>query len=985
MTGCRCATLACLALLVGAPVAVAQQREITGHVTAAATDQPLPGAEVVLAGTRLGTLAGEDGSFRIRAPAGEAVLVVTLLGYRSARASVPADRDSVTIALAEDVLQLEGVVVTGIAATVSRRNAANAVAVVPDTLLTRVPAQTLESALQGKVPGALIQSNSGAPGGSLQVILRGVSTINADSDPLWVVDGVIVSDVAIQSGAEAVTAAGGGQDNPVNRIADLNPRDIERIEILKGASAAAIYGSRAANGVILITTKRGRPGKPQINVSGRLGAFSLSNELGSRRFESVEEVVGAFGEDAAASFTGRTFDYEKVLYGENDLSYETSADVSGGTGDTRYYLSGLLKDDAGIMEGTGYQKQSLRLNLDQGVGSRFDVSLASNLIHSRASRALSNNDNTGTSFYTVLAFTPSFVDLLPDAEGNYPDNPFERSNPVQTRDLLTNDEDVFRFTGSLHAAYRAIHGVRHSLQLVGDVGVDHFDQEDRLLFPPELEFEPLDGLPGTSILTNGDNTNLNASLNLAHTYVPESAGFSLTTSTGAQYTKSDLHIARVTSRDLVAGQGNVDQAAFVHVDEDRTPVKDLGLYFQEEALLLHDRLLLTAGVRGDRSSANGDDGKFFVFPKAAASYRFTNVTHWLGELKVRAAFGQTGNRPLFGQTFTPLRSASVGGLTGTGIEGIIGDPDLQPERQTEFEAGFDATAFGERAALEASVYQKTITDLLLERTPAPSTGVGREFFNGGELRNRGVELALSVTPVIAQTARWLLRTTFYANRSKIVQLPVPAFEQFLAIFGTTRIEEGKSATQIVGNDGLDTEGNVVVRRLGDVNPDFQMSFLNDVTVGGWNLYALWDWKQGGDVLNLTKLLYDFGQNSADFEPEGGGPCPVDGPPTVDSPGCARVAGFGTFAGPYLEDGSYLKLRELSLSYDIAPRLKRGLLGREIRYVRLGLSGRNLVSLSPYEGLDPEVSNSGNVPIARNADIAPFPPSRSVWLTLDVGF
>lgn len=985
MRGCRWATLACLALLVGAPLAAAQQREISGSVTAAVTSQPLPGAEVVLAGTRRSTLAGENGTFRIRAPTGDAVLIVTLLGYRSERASVPADRDSVTIALAEDVLQLEGVVVTGLAATVSRRNAANAVAVVPDNLLTRVPAQTLESALQGKVLGALIQSNSGAPGGGLQVILRGVSTINGESDPLWVVDGVIVSDVAIQSGAEAVTLAGGNQDNPVNRIADLNPRDIDRIEILKGASAAAIYGSRAANGVILITTKQGRPGKPQINVSGRLGAFSLSNELGSRRFESVEEVVDAFGEGAAASFTGRTFDYEKILYGENDLSYETSADVSGGTGDTRYYLSGLLRNDAGIMEGTGYQKQSLRVNLDQGIGSRFDVSLASNLIHSRASRALSNNDNTGTSFYVVLPSTPNFVDLLPDADGNYPDNPFERSNPVQTRDLLSNDEDVYRFIGSLHAAYRAIQGVRHSLQLIGDVGVDHFDQEDDLLFPPELEFEPLDGLPGTSILTSGDNTNLNASLNLAHTYLPGSGSLSVTTSAGAQYTESDLHLLSVTSRDLVAGQGNVDQGAFVEVVEDQSSVTDLGLYVQEEAFLLHERLLLTAGLRGDRSSANGDDEMFFLYPKAAASYRFTDVADWLRELKVRAAFGQTGNRPLFGQTFTPLRSASAGGVTGTGIAGTAGDPDLEPERQTELEAGFDATAFGDRAALEVSVYQKTITNLLLERPRAPSTGFDLEHFNGGELRDRGVELALSVTPVLNPTARWLFRTTFYANRSKIVDLPVPPFEYAPTIFGTARIEEGKSPTQIVGNDGLDAEGNVVVKPLGDVSPDFQMSFLNDVTVGGWNLYALWDWKQGGDVLNLTKLLYDFGQNSADFEPEGRGPCPADDPPTVDSPGCARVAGFGTFAGPYLEDGSYLKLRELSLSYDIASGLKRGLLGQEVRYVRLGVSGRDLLSVSPYEGLDPEVSNFGNQPITRNVAIAPFPPSRSVWLTLDVGF
>jgi outer membrane receptor protein involved in Fe transport len=638
------------------------------------------------------------------------------------------------------------------------------------------------------------------------------------------------------------------------------------------------------------------------------------------------------------------------------------------------------------------------VNLDQRIGSSFSVSATSNLIHTQAKRALSNNDNTGTSYYVALGFTPNFIDLQPDANGVYPRNPFAPSNVIETRDLLTNESDVFRFLGSLRASYDVVATDRHNLQLIADVGVDNFNQNDELLSPPELQFEPQDGLPGTSILTEGSNTNLNSSLNAAYTFSPGPDSYASTTTAGIQYTDSDLSRVNVVTRDLIGGQGNVDQGPSVDVSEDRQRVEDFGIYAQEELLLLGERLLLTAGVRADQSSANGDDEKFFVFPKAAASYRFSEVAPWLEELKLRGAVGQTGNRPLFGQKFTPLTSSNIDGEAGFGLTEDVnaGAPDITPERQTEFELGFDATLFDERAALEFSVYQKTITDLILLRTLPPSTGVFEEIFNGGELRNRGVEVALNLTPVLSDRVNWLFRTTFFSNQSEITELPVPAFDTggFGTALGSFRIEEGESATQIVGTDGLDAEGNLIIRKLGDANPDFQMSFLNDINFENLNLYFLWDWKKGGDVINLTTLLWDLGKNSEDFEPSGGGECPAvvftaspgeEGYPDADSPGCQRIAGFGTFAQPFIESGSYLKLRELSLSYDIGPALRSGLFGQEVSYVRVGVSGRNLLTFYPYNGLDPEVSNFGNQAITRNIDVAPFPPSRSFWLTVDVGF
>ena len=281
------------------------------------------------------------------------------------------------MALEPDVFKLEEIVITGQATGVENRNLANAVSTVSGAELTRAPTPTVESALQGKIPGATIQANSGAPGGGLQVNLRGVSTIIGDIEPLYVVDGIPVSDVAIPNGANAVTAAQAGgnprnQDNPVNRIADINPEDIEKIEVLKGGSAAAIYGSKATNGVIFITTKRGQVGKPQFNISQKFGVSERANELGQRTFGTLDEALSVFTDTALVTAQyqqGRVFNFEDELYGHKPVSYETDASVSGGTENTKYYVSGLVKDDGGIATNTGYKKQALRSNLDQDLAA----------------------------------------------------------------------------------------------------------------------------------------------------------------------------------------------------------------------------------------------------------------------------------------------------------------------------------------------------------------------------------------------------------------------------------------------------------------------------------------------------------------------------------------------------------------------------------------------------------------------------------------
>jgi TonB-linked SusC/RagA family outer membrane protein len=984
-------TVSLLLLALGVEAGHAQVRQISGRITNVQTDQPVAEATVAVLGTQIVAQASSDGRFILNAPDGAANLVVRGIGFKRQQIVVPAGQETVDVKLEPDVFKLEEIVITGQATGVENRNLANAVSTVSAAELTRAPTPTIESALQGKIPGATISSNSGAPGGGLQVNLRGVSTIIGDLEPLYVVDGIVVSDVAIPNGANAVTQAQAGgnprnQDNPVNRIADINPEDIERIEVLKGGSAAAIYGSKATNGVIFITTKRGQVGKPQFNFTQRLGFAERSNELGARTF-TLDEANARFDPALVAQYfqPGKVFDAEKELFGHKPLSYETDASVSGGTENTRYYVSALVKDDGGIATNTGYKKQAVRSNLDQELGGGFQLSVNMSGTHSISRRGLSNNDNSGTSPFLVLPFTPTFVDLQPTVTAtgdslvatDFPRNPFSTSNPLQTFQFLKNDEDVWRIIGTSSLRWAPIKSAKSSLQFIGTGGVDYFQQDNNFVSPPELQFEPNDGQPGTVVLSKSSNRNLNLGLNATHTYLPGDPehGTQWTTSAGLQFEERRLFATQILGRVLLPGQTSPQQAANQTVLSRLEPVRDLGIFGQEEVLLANRRLLLTAGGRADRSSANGSPYKFFFYPKFAASYVFQHPFGGLDEFKVRAAYGQTGNRAAFGALFSPDTSGTIGGNTAIYIGTRAGDPNLKPERQKEIETGFDATLANGRAQVSLTLYQKNISDLLLERTLAPSFGQENQIFSSpSTLRNQGIEAALTVQAVQSKDINWVLRTTFYANRAKITQLAVPTFQTggFALSLGTFQIEQDSSPTQIFGLVGTDAAGNPLAGKVGDANPDFQMSFSSDVDFHRLTLGMLWDYKQGGDIINLTEYLYDAGQTSADYLEPGGGKDRQD-----------RInAGF---TDAYVQSGTYLKLREVNLSYNLPDGITSALFGRRIRTARLSLTGRNLLRFTPYRGLDPEVSNFGRQAIVRNIDVAPFPPSRSFFFSIDVGF
>jgi outer membrane receptor protein involved in Fe transport len=540
---------------------------------------------------------------------------------------------------------------------------------------------------------------------------------------------------------------------------------------------------------------------------------------------------------------------------------------------------------------------------------------------------------------------------------------------VQNTLLLDNTEDVWRLIAGSTASIEAWESADDTskVTLLSNFGVDSFEQKNTLLAPNELFFEPVDGLAGT--LVDGSTINLNYNIGAGALWglSPKSGTFRNALSVGLTYESVDQSSVYVTAEGLNAGQPSVDSAASVDIQHTRLRTKDAGLFLQEEIALLDEKLSLLAGLLGERSSLNGDPGKYYLFPKFAGVYELPAPEDQFEIVRARAAYGEAGNRPNYGQRFTALdASNTIDGNPGLIIQGNAGDPDIEPERQREIEAGIDGALTDQKAVVELTVYQRNISNLLLQQSLATSTGFTTRFFNGGSMRNRGVEAAVQVTPVTGPV-EWTSRAILTLNRSKITSLPddVGAFDVatvgFGAGLGAYRIEEGKSATQIVYRDAT---GAYIV--AGNGEPDFRVGFANEVKWKQFTFGTLFDWQHGSEVVNLTRLLYDFGNVSPDAEAA-----------------AERLTAFsGGDMSPYIESASFFKVREVSIAYDV-PEKTATQLG-PVRTLQVSLSGRNLYTITPYSGLDPEVSNFGNQPIGRNYDVAPYPPSRSFWLSISAG-
>ena len=962
-----------LIILLVAGMGFAHSQTLSGKITDSETGEPLPGAQVFVKGTFVGTTTDVNGAYSLDVD-GSVTVVIAYIGYKTQE--VATSGGSGDFAMEQDVLRQDEVVVTGLVSTVKRRNAANAVASVSGDDLVNAPTQTLDQALSGQFAGVNIRRNTGAPGGGVNVNLRGQSTLTGSTQPLYVIDGVIVNNDANQSGIDVVTAATGAgssrpQGQPTNRIGDINPNDIESIEVLKGASAAAIYGAKASNGVVIIKTKRGRGGKTKFNFSTKTGQSSLLRKMGHRVFETYAEAEEQYGADVASlgnnssgSWAGNDFDYEEILYGETGQLTEHTLSAVGGDESTQFYLGGQYMDEGGIIKNTGYKKLSGRMNVDHRLSEKAKVSVSTNLIRSEADRGVTGNDNTNMTYGFSIGFTPSFIDIRDtDGDGVYPINPTNPSNPLETAEYFVNNEVTHRALGSMTFDYNLYRASNMDLGFLAVAGADFYNQENEVFIPPFLQIESSKDEAGQSVMTTTDNLNTNLSLNLVHKM--KMSGMNFNTTAGLQYETYDWNSVFVHAIGMIPTQTNVDKASSQSVYHDRKKRQDRGQFFQEE-VTVGDNLYVAFSMRGDVSSTMGDTETKEWYPKAAASYQLGEFAVF-DNLKLRGAFGQTGNMPQSKAKYTTMSSSNIGGINGLVASSTRGNASIKPERTTEMEFGMDFSLMNGLASVEATMYQQDIEDLILLVDLPPSSGASYAWENGGEMTTNGMEFALGLNPTALVSVGgldWNFHMTYYTNESEVTKLTVDPynFGGFATFLGTYRIEEGYSPTAIVGSEMTDGKHDV----LGDENPDYRLSFRNSFSFGPVSLSFLIDHKAGGSAINLANLIYDLGGTTADFEENGGD----------------RLANLGAVTAPYIESTSYTALRDLSMTYTLPSSMTEGF---GVSYLQVGLSARNWWMTSEYTGLSPEVSQFGNEAVGGSVDTNPFPLSKSMYVTLSMGF
>lgn len=974
------------------------QYTVKGTVTDANKNEPLANVSVQIKGTKTGVVTGADGAFTISIKDNKAVtLVISLVGYTSQSVNVSSSSTSVSVALKTDELNLEEVVVTGLATGIKRKNLANAVTSINAKELTgTTQIQTTDGALYSKVPGANIRMNGGAPGGGMSVQLRGVSSLVGASQPLIILDGVYINNSFQRTGRATVTGAAAGagapaQDDGTNRLADINPADIQTIEVLKGPSAAAIYGTRANAGVIIITTKKGTAGKTAISFGQDIGFGRPLRLMGTDNwnvdkinffFTNATKRATELARFQQAQSTGQFFDYEDIFYGNTATLSNTRLSMSGGNDKTKFFVGGVLTNEDGIVKRTGFQRYSIRANIDHKISKNLNFSVNTNYIRSITDRGFTGNqNNTGASIGYNIAYIPNYFDMRPNAAGIYPDVDYggPRENPLAVTDKATNNSVVNRFIQSATLNWQILNRTNSNLKLQLSGGIDYLQNTTLIHLPEDLQFQRAQANPGDVLHGRQESFNKNFQAALVHSLTVKK--FNFTSQAGLVRLEFDNSAIFMRGRGLAPKQINVQQATIQQIDQQfNSLVQEAGLFAQEE-MNWDDKVIATVGVRFDKSTLNGDKDKLYAFPKASLAVNLTNFDFWklnfINQLKPRIAYGETAGPVGFGSTFTPLNGTNIGGLLGSTVSTQIGNTLIRPETAREIEFGIDAGFLNNRIALEASYYIKTTANNIQNLNLSPSVGVNTTPSNEAELENKGIELALSGTVFQTKKVRWFSRVMWWKNDVIVKKLGIPSYltGAFGTGLGTYLIKEGVSPLTIVGSPAI-TPGVFTV--WGENQPDFTMSWFNTVTfLKNFEFSMMWEWRKGGDNINLTAFLTDAGGTTKgwfDDDDKDGVPNGRQRPP----------APFNN-AGRWVQDASFIKLREAGLYYTFPETNIRNWFKGHINRIRLGVSGNNVLLFTKYEGYDPETSTFGAQSIAGNVDVSPYPTTRRLFFHINIDF
>ena len=952
-----------------------QKFTISGTVTDAKTGEALAGVNVLVRGTTLGTSSRPDGSYALLvslAP-GTYRIQFGLLGFKSKLKDVALGGteavDIGSVGLEEDLLKIQEIIVTGTGTAVEKEKLANSVATVSGSSISGAATPTIDAALAGKIPGAQVLVNSGTPGGGVSVRLRGTSTISASAEPLYIVDGVIVDN----SSNELVNLGG----YVGNRIADLEPNDVDHIEVVKGAAAAALYGSRANNGVIQIFTKRGHQGAPRITFGTRGGTSKIRKTYD----------VNLYPFDKPPSDPTRKavtrLDYQNEIF-RRGYEFENFLSVAGGNEQTKYYVSGSHGYETGIVKATDYRKINFRANIDQRMSDWLTLSVGGNYIHSNSERVPNGGIVGGEGVITNFAFQPNWFDLHGNSEGKFPAPPQAAfANELEVIGLWKSPLEVNRFIGGLQLTALPT----SSISLDYKLGYDSYTERASRQIPIGSSAGYTTGFSQESVqevqLINND-------IVASHHASMNDYGFTTTLGFSHQYSEGTNVNASV--RDLIPVALLLSSGATATAGGFLEKRVIYGSFIQE-TIGYQDKLFLTGALRADAASTFGKDDRWQFFPKASLSYVISAEPFWaetfgetLNRFKLRTAWGASGGQPAGTyDRFSVYVQQSNSGRPGLVNSTLLGNETLKPERMTEIELGADFGMFNDRLSVEASYYSKNIKDLLLVRSLPPSTGYAGVLDNVGELENKGFELLIKGVIFNTEDFQWVSTGTLSHNENKVTKLNGPAFAVANS-FNIARVAEGeplgffygptytRSADGSIAHDTLGRPiRNPVNSKIGDPNPDIVASLINDFQIGNLSIRVQLDGMFGQDVFNFTRRILEtpaFG-NGKLYEKE------LSGEVATGFFNARR-----TIFEEYIEDGSFVKLREVSVGYTFNDDWVKGL---GINSFTLTFIGRNLFSIDNYSGYDPEVNVAAQSTLVRGFDWSTIPIPRTFILNFTANF
>ncbi|MCC6930241.1 MAG: TonB-dependent receptor [Gemmatimonadaceae bacterium] len=967
--GWLCA-LALAAALPGALHAQGTTGTVRGRVTDAASGRGVGDVQLLVADTRIGAMTDAEGNYTlVNVPVGTRSVTARRLGFQPATKAVTITAGATAtadFALQVSAVNLSEVVVTGSAAPTEKRKVGTSVASVDSALISRAVAVTVDQALQGKIAGAQISQNSGGPGGGgVSVRLRGTNSFISGSDPLYIVDGVIIDNGSAQ------LADLGTRANPQNRLADLNPADIERVEIIRGAAAAALYGSRANNGVVQIFTRRGTIGKPKFGLTTRYA----TNELRAQQpfnFYPYNE----------AGLPVQRFNYQDDIF-QRAPAMEGNLTVEGGNDQTRYFISGNLSDEDGIMRSTSSRRTGGRVNLQQQLSSRLIANVTANYVSTQNQfQAFGEQNDYG--IMGSLFFAPTNVDFRP-VNGIYPLPPALGTNPLLAIDRMRNPQTVDRFIGSTKLTWTPL----PSLLLDYTLGVDNTGFEQR-------QFIPRNAVLGTSPLATGRSQSVwqgNRVINqdgIATYTWPTLANLELRTTGGFNFTSQLVRTTSAVANGLAPVGDLVSAGSVFSAAQTEVELRTLGFYAQQEVSIA-DRLFLTAAARYDASSTFAPSERWQLFPKFSASYVLVdNRSGMFNNLRLRGALGWAGSQPgivnAYSQ-FVTFAQSPFAGRPGFVNDVTYGNPTLRNERAREWELGAEVGFLNARVGGELTYYDRLVSDLLFFRPLPTSTGFSRQFYPIGSMSNKGFEVMVRTTNVDQPDFQWSSTATYTRNKNNVESLSIQDFQS--AGGYPNRIRTGYPAGSFYGsyaarncltgallldslgryrrsNQTVDMGATLARRQaisggtcndslnaiIGDPNPDFLASLLNEFTVfRKLRFRVLLDGVFGNDIMNLSTRAQNAGvaSNSKEMERE---LLPYGDPRKLPPGFNARTQGIFEY---WIEDGTFVKLRELSASYTLdQPFVKRVFRDG----VALTLSGRNLWVWTDYRGYDPEINLFG---------------------------